>query len=90
MASIWIDEVGRPTRKLAGRLDAMAAMVMYSEIAREWPYRKHRDGLHTLLWREDSERPFALIVLELHSPPSKADKGERRRSRSPAAGKGRR
>ena len=69
MASIWIDEVGRPTRKLAGRLDPTAAMVMYSEIGREWPYRKHRDGLHTLLWREGSERPFALIVLEPYTPP---------------------
>lgn len=84
MASIWIEERGKASRKLCGRLSTTAALEAYSESIRRWPGPKLDDGCYCLLWRpgDTMETPFAVLSLELMSPPSRPERGERRRAKA--------
>jgi hypothetical protein len=82
MASIWMEERGKEPRKLSGGLSPLAAAALFEESCKAWPGEKLRDGLYCLLWREGDafDLPFGMLVLELMSPPSRADRGEQRRT----------
>lgn len=82
MASIWMEERGKPAKKICGGLSPLAAAAAFSASIKEWPGPSLQDGCSCLLWRpgDTMDAPFGLLWLELMSPPTRPEPGQTHRA----------
>lgn len=85
MASVWIERKGKPPKKLAGHLNPADAIKVWKQQCSIWmgdvctlDGHAYHACLHhrTAKEEEKAEGPFAILYVELASPPSAPEPGQ--------------